>query len=151
MPDFRTPLNRTRALEWMLTTLLIVWSVQMIRMDPTDVPDTYQILVALMKPVHWGTAGVIVAMFRLAALYVNGWWRRTPIIRFLGCAAGGMFWMAIGFLQYATAARGVDLSPGVAYYAVYLVFEGWCAVSTGYDVHREGALGMRARKRHDPR
>lgn len=149
MLDYRSPVNRTRSTEWMLACLLLVWGYRLV--SPEDFFDgpTYIVMASLGNEVTWGVAAMGCAMFRLMALYINGWWRRTPIIRCAGAIAGGSFWMLIGSLMYMGAhATGAKLPPGWAYYAVFFVFEGWCIVSTGYDMAKEGSFGKRPPERY---
>lgn len=149
MLDYRSPLNRTRSTEWLLACLLLVWGYQMV--SPTNFFDgpTYVIMASIADESTWGVWAVLAAGIRLVGLYVNGWWRRTPIIRCFGAFLGGMFWLSIGSLMYMGGhATGAKLPPGLAYYAVFFVFEGWCIVSTGYDMAKEGSFGTRPPARY---
>lgn len=147
---FRTPLNRTRSTEWLLATLLVVWGWSMVNPGMTyfDMP-VYVLMRQWASEETWGLAAVTVAGVRLFALYINGWWKRTPIIRCVGAILGGGFWLCIGYLMYFGAkVSGVTLTPGFLYYGVFFVFEGWCVLSTGYDMAQEGAFGTRVPVRY---
>lgn len=148
--DFRTPLNRTRSTEWLLSFLLLGWGWAMV--DPMskffDMP-IYVVMKSVATELQWGTAALAIAVFRLSALYVNGWWRRTPIIRCAGAVAGGMMWLGIGLCMYLGAqVSGQRMTAGLVFYLPFFVFEGWCVMSTGYDMAQEGLFGTRPPKRY---
>lgn len=150
MPSFRTPLNRTRALEWLFATLLAVWGWALLAPGVTyfDLP-VYTLMRQWAPEEAWGLAALAVSILRLFGLYINGWWKRTPIIRCACSIISGMFWLSIMGLMYLGAkVSGIALTPGYLYYGVFFVFEGWCVLSTGYDIQQEGAFGTRAPSRY---
>ena len=138
------PLNRTRSTEWLLACLLLAWGWQMVRPENFFDAPVYVVMRSVALESTWGMAAVLAAGVRLVALYINGWWRRTPIIRCAGAIIGGMFWLVIYTMMYFGAqAAGAKLPPGIIYYVVFFGFEGWCVVSTGYDMAKEGSFGTR--------
>lgn len=148
--NFNTPLNRTRALEWHCAFSLLVygWAV----LDPSstffDMP-IYVVMKNIAPEFTWGITAMTVAALRLVALYINGWWRRTPIIRFVGASVGGMFWVAVGASMYFGAeASGQKMTAGLVLYIPLFFSEGWCVMSTGYDMIQEGLFGTRPPKRY---
>lgn len=143
--SYNTPLNRTRAVEWLLATLLFLWGWQLVQpnIGYFDQP-VYAIMASIATEAHWGVAAVIVSTFRLVALFINGWWKRTPVVRFLGAVAGGMFWLCIGVcMYYGARLTGAKLTAGFVFYVPFFIWEGWCVLSTGYDMAQEGLLGTR--------
>ena len=150
MVDFRTPLNRTRSTEWLLAFCLLLWGWAML--DPStsffEMP-IYIVMKSLATESTWGIAAVSVAGVRLIALYINGWWKRTPIIRCAGAVLGGTFWLAIGLCMYfGSQITGQRMTAGLVFYLPFFVFEGWCVMSTGYDMVQEGLFGQRPPKRY---
>lgn len=148
--DFKTPLNRTRSTEWLLSFCLMGWGWAMV--DPMtrffDMP-VYAVMKGVATETQWGSAALAIAVFRLVALYLNGWWRRTPVIRCAGAVAGGMMWLGIGLCMYLGAQiSGQRMTAGLVFYLPFFVFEGWCVISTGYDMAQEGLFGTRPPKRY---
>jgi hypothetical protein len=148
--EFKTPINRTRALEWHCSFSMVVygWAV----LDPTstffDMP-IYIVMRTIASEFTWGVSLMAIASLRLIALYINGWWKRTPIIRFLGAVCGGMFWVAIGLCMYfGSEASGQRMTAGLYLYIPLFFSEGWCVMSTGYDMIQEGMFGQRPPKRY---
>lgn len=150
MVDFKTPLNRTRSTEWLLSFCLLLWG--WVVLDPTnryfDMP-IYVVMSRVASETQWGIAALTLAVFRLCALYINGWWRRTPLIRCAGAIAGLMMWLGIGLCMYFGAQiSGQRMTAGLVFYLPFAVFECWCVISTGYDVAQEGLFGTRPPKRY---
>ncbi len=147
--DSPTALNKTRSTEWMLACLLLAWGINVLRTEVFFDLPTYRVMGAIMSESRWGMIAVIVGLVRMLGLAINGFWRRSPLIRFVGAVAGGMAWMSIAFLMYAatfeTAAR---LPAGYFFYMVFFVFEGWCVIATGYDIHKNGSLNNGVVPRH---
>jgi len=149
MLDYKSPLNRTRSTEWMLSCLLLVWGYKMVSPEEFFDGPTYIVMKALADESTWGLVAILCAGVRLVGLYINGWWRRTPIVRCFGAFMGGTFWLLIGSLMYMGGhATGTKLPPGLWYYGVFFAFEGWCILSTGYDMAQEGSFGKRPPARY---
>lgn len=120
--------------------------------DPTtryfEMP-IYVVMQSVATETQWGLAAVSIAVLRLMALYINGWWKRTPVIRCGGAIAGGMMWLGIGLSMYfGSLASGQRMTAGLVFYLPFFVGEGWCVLSTGYDMAQEGLFGTRPPKRY---
>ena len=147
--DNPTAFNKTRSTEWMLSCLLFVWGVNMLRPESFFDMPVYRIMGEVMTETRWGMMAVIVAILRCFGLGINGWWRRTPVIRFAGALICGLCWLSIGFLMLAAAyALNTRLPAGFGFYFVFFVFEGWCVLATGYDMFKNGSLSTGAAPRH---
>ncbi|WP_019905727.1 hypothetical protein [Methylobacterium sp. 77] len=148
-PNNPTAMNKTRSTEWLLTCLLLAWGINMLRPESFFDLPVYRIMNDLMSETRWGMLTVIVAILRGVGLAINGWWRRTPLIRFMGAWVGGLCWLAIGFLMLASSyALDTRLPAGFFWYPIFFVFEGWCVLATGYDMFKNGSLSTGAAPRN---
>ena len=66
-----------------------------------------------MPETAWGTACILIGGARLAFLFVNGLWRRSPHLRLLGAFAACFFWFQItaGFVFAGTWSTGLAIYP----------------------------------------
>lgn len=137
--------NRTRSAEWLLACILFAWGANVIRPNSSFDYPSYRIMVALMQESTWGMLAVLVSVARMAALFVNGTWKRTPLIRLFCAIASGLFWVSIFFLMFV-GARGTEaiLPNGFYSYLFYFGFEGLCTFSAAFDMQRKGALSLRS-------
>lgn len=82
-----------RKLEWLMSGFLIAWGVYVL-LHPAlfTAPETISLfsgLKAISDPftpypaLAWGGSGFLVGITRLIALFVNGAWTRTPLIRLI--------------------------------------------------------------------
>jgi len=146
-----TPLNRTRALEWCLSTLMLAWGVNILSPEVFFDLPVYKLMRELMSESRWGMAAVLVALLRMTGLAINGWWRRSPLIRLAGSGISGAFWLTIGFLMWGASineAGTVRLPAGILWYVVFIGYEGWCVLSCGYDMQKNGSLEYGAKPRY---
>lgn len=144
-----TAMHMTRPLEWLLAMCMVTWGVTLLRPDPYFDLPAYRVMSTVMRETSWGAGAVCFGMVRCLALAINGWWIRTPLLRFAGCLVGGMCWLSIGFLMYAgSVVEDSRLPAGMGFYAVFFVFEGWCTLATGYDMNKTGALSAGALKKN---
>ncbi|MBO1020848.1 hypothetical protein IPV08_12800 [Methylobacterium sp. SD274] len=144
-----TSMHMTRPLEWMLSCMLLVWGASMLRPEAYFDMPVYRIMGEVMTETRWGMLAVVVAILRAVGLGINGWWRRTPVIRFVGALMDGLCWLAIGFLMLVGAyAFNTRLPAGFGWYPVCFCFEGWCVLATGYDMFKNGSLSAGAAPRN---
>jgi hypothetical protein len=147
--DSPTAMNKTRALEWLLACLMIMWGATLLGPENFFDLPAYKVMSAVMRETTWGMLAVCFGTLRCLGLAINGWWRRTPIIRFVGSVFGGLGWLSIGFLMYAgSVVADARLQAGMGYYVLFFVFEGWCTLATGYDMHKNGSLSTGALPRN---
>lgn len=143
--DSPTSMNKTRPLEWLLACCMIVWGVSLLRPGPYFDLPAYRVMATVAHETTWGMFAVCAGLLRCLGLAVNGWWRRTPVIRFAGSLFGGLCWLSIGFLMYAgSVVEDSRLPAGMGFYVVFFAFEGWCTLATGYDMNKNGSLSTGA-------
>lgn len=80
-----------RATEWLMSLWAILWGAQLLLMPEifynpatSQVFETMKYMVSWASapaPNVWGMAALAVGFIRGSALFINGAWRRTPIIR----------------------------------------------------------------------
>jgi len=144
-----TAMHMTRPLEWLLACCMIMWGATLLRPDPYFDLPAYRVMSSVMRETSWGSAAVSVGALRCLGLAINGWWKRTPLVRFVGAFVGGLCWMSIGFLMYAgSVVEDSRLPAGMGFYVVFFVFEGWCTLATGYDMNKSGSLSNGAPTRN---
>lgn len=136
-----TSLNKTRSTEWLLAFLAIAWGYAVLRPGAVFDMAAYRLLGELMRETAWGALAVMIGCLRMLGLAINGWWRRSPLIRAAGSFCSGMFWLALCVLMFAANARtNAALPAGVHFYPVFFFFEGWCLAAAGYDMQKNGSL-----------
>ena len=135
---------RTRSVEWMLALLMVAWGLALLAPMDTFASPVYRYLAALAPEEVWGAFSVGIGASRMVALYVNGAWRRTPLIRAGGAVLGVVWWITLGFLV-AFGTQGQPFPAGLAFYPVCIAFEALSCFRSGFDAHEAGAL-TRARR-----
>jgi hypothetical protein len=103
----------TRVTEWMLSAMMIHWSV-VLGSEPNlfDRSPAYDFLASVMGQEAWSTVLFWAGLARLVTLGINGLWRRSPHIRALGAFIGAGFWFFVA-LSFVLADRN---STGLAIY-----------------------------------
>ncbi|MBA9071838.1 hypothetical protein FHR71_005630 [Methylobacterium sp. RAS18] len=141
-----TSLNKTRSTEWLLAVLLLLWGAEIMRPAPVFEAPVYGLMRELLRETTWGAIAIIIGALRLLGLGINGWWRRSPLIRLVGSLGSGLFWMALCVLMFTANRKfGGYLPIGVtAFYPVFFIFEGWCVAAAGYDMQKNGSLTYRS-------
>src|SRR5690242_10634342 len=87
-------MTQTRSVEWLLACMMIMWGFGLLLPgDSLSLPQYHMLGLIAPEPV-WASWSVSIGTVRVVALYINGSWRRTPLIRGL-CAILGMIWWAI--------------------------------------------------------
>jgi hypothetical protein len=87
----------------------------------------------------WGAWSLSIGGLRMVALYVNGAWRRTPLIR-ATCSIFGMIWWALLGVLFIGARTGGTFGPGLWWFPVFVMFEGYSAYRGARDSYHSGAL-----------
>ncbi len=141
-----TSLNKTRPMEWLLACCAIAWGFAILQPgDLFEIPS-YRLLGLIMRETTWGALAILIGCMRCLGLGINGWWKRSPIIRALGSYVSGFLWLSLCILQFAAAKKGgIYLPAGVYFYLVFFVFEGWALAAAGYDMQKNGSLSVRRR------
>lgn len=110
---------RIRRSEWGLACILAGWGYVLLDPYPTFSNPTFVTLSAWASETAWAWACLILGLFRLVVLYINGRWRHTPIFRALTAFFCCFAWLtiALGLLSAGTK------SPGIVAYMVFLVMD----------------------------
>jgi hypothetical protein len=122
---------RTRAVEYMLALLQLAWGLAVVSPLVTLSGPNYRTLTAIAPEVVWGNFAIAIGGLRLAALIINGQWRRTPLLRAIGAGCGVMWWIVLGGLYVIAANEGAP---------VVIFFEFFSMYRCGIDIHEMGAL-----------
>lgn len=104
---------RERSTEWVLAGMLTGWGF-IVAQSP-DVFDRpfYAPLGRIAPPIVWGVSALLIGLMRLAVLFINGAWWRTPFFRQIGCVFGLAVWSGLCMGALSVEWR----SPGVGVYA----------------------------------
>lgn len=131
-------LQHGRALEWLTSLALLAFAVTLAAPgDTLEANPSFagfvdmgldEAMVAL--PISW------IAGMRMAGLYINGAWRRSPILRMVGAIVGaGIFaFLSTMFAMPYLLGNQAGLSTGAGVYLVLAIFDLLAAYRTGADV-----------------
>lgn len=111
---------QSRYAEWAMGTGMTLFGFLMIGNDEAFSQPFY----AVMRMVfgHANTLGWIVFLFgiaRLVVLFINGAWRRTPLLRIIGCWSGMLL---CSFLMVSTLALD-RVTPTVAFWVILFMLD----------------------------
>ena len=128
----------TRALEVALAAFMVTWGVFLALPGATFQNPIYASLAALMPEAGWAAFSIASGLVRLAALYVNGAWRRTPLVRMVMAVAGVVWWTVLTWL-FVLGLRG-PTPAALAFYVVCIGAELYSCYRTGQDAKHAGSL-----------
>src|ERR1043166_7395273 len=117
-------LTQTRSVEWMLAAMMLAWGIGLMLPGDTMTLPQYRLLGALAPDPVWAAWSISIGTVRIVALYVNGAWRRTPLIRAPGAIVGMIWWTVLGYL-FAVAAGSGPLPAELLWFCVFVGFEGY--------------------------
>lgn len=123
----------TRTVEHMLAWMIIVWSAAVVMPGNMMQGPNYQYLLAIADERFWGWSGIVLGAQRLIALYINGNWRRTPILRFVGAMTGMVWWLILSALYGLGVQNGAPDFPMRYVFIVFIFFEGYSCFRCGQD------------------
>jgi len=109
-----------RRIEWFLGIVLLLWGcILQLNPDLFEAGGSYGPLADLMPQPVWAALCLGAGAARIAALLINGAYRRTPHLRALTAFIACLFWyyISIGFYQSGA------FSTGLAVYPVALWFD----------------------------
>lgn len=110
--------TRDRGLEWLSATIMLMWGF--VLMAPGDTlagPQYVAFLRFGATEEFWAFSFTAVGATRLAALYINGRWPRTPLIRMGGSLFGAISWGQVTWLLFESSVlQGQPWNTGVAAY-----------------------------------
>ena len=107
-----------RGLEWLSSIVMIGWALVLIQ--PGDTLSGGNLRELLRYGFTEQSVAVVFAgagFARVGALYINGRWPRTPIVRMIGAGAGFMLWLQVSLILLggSVLANGA-MTTGVAVY-----------------------------------
>lgn len=132
-------MTQTRSVEWMLAAMMLAWGIGLMLPGDTMSLPQYRMLGAIAPETVWAAWSISIGTVRIIALYVNGAWRRTPLIRAFGAILGIVWWLVLGFLFAAAAGNG-PLPADLWWFAVFIGFEGYSVCRGARDSYHSGAL-----------
>lgn len=110
---------RERAMEWLVSAGLTGWGLIVIESPGLFARPYFAALAQIWPQWAWGWAAFMIGLMRLAVLFINGAWRRTPMFRQIGCGFGLLVWSCLLF-----GALSVDYrAPGAATYATLFLMD----------------------------
>lgn len=134
---------RTRSVEWLLSCLMLTWGVILLAPNDSFANPAYQWLATIGEERVWGGLALGIGALRVVALYVNGSWRRTPLIRAFAAVVGLMWWVSVGALLIFGVEPGKPVPAGFAFYPVFALFEAYSCYRSGLDARESDALRRR--------
>lgn len=133
-------MSQTRSVEWLLAALMVAWGVGlMLPGDSMSLPQ-YKLLAVLAPEYVWSSWSISIGLIRIVALYVNGSWKRTPLIRST-CAGFGIIWWLVLIFLFKGATDG-PVPAGLMFYPVFIAFEGYSVYRGARDSYHTGALQL---------
>jgi peptidoglycan/LPS O-acetylase OafA/YrhL len=116
-----------RVLEWQGAALTMAWAVTLaLPGDTLSLPGF-----AAFAEIMWAVLTFVIASVRMVALYVNGHWRRTPLLRALTAAIGAGLWFSMASLFHGKVG---PLPPGVLVCSVLAALDVLSAWRSGRDI-----------------
>jgi len=125
-----------RATEWLTSGVLLTFGLTLALPGDTMAAPTFHVLAGLgMDDASLSAPLTLVGTSRLAALYINGSWKRSPMLRMVGAIIGaGVFgFLAVAFVL-PMVVEGVPPSTGPGTYLVLALFDALAAHRSGADV-----------------
>lgn len=131
-------MTQTRSVEWLLAAMMVAWGVGLLLPGDTMALTQYRLLRDMAPEFVWAAWSIGIGGLRFVALYVNGSWRRTPLIR-AGCAVFGIIWWLLLAVLFIPASVG-PMPAGLMWFPVFIIFEGYSAFRGARDAYHSGAL-----------
>jgi hypothetical protein len=131
--------EQSRALEWLLAAVMVLWGVGLLMPWDGGAGPTYRYLGALAPERAWGALSLSIGTIRMGALYYNGAWYRTPLLRLLGAMLGTIWWAVLLWLMWL-AARDGGAPATMLWYPCFIVAELYACDRTGRDAARYRSL-----------
>lgn len=120
---------RSRQTEWMLSFIVLFIGIDWLANPAIFSLPNYATMRIWMTPFEWGACATLVGLLRVAALYINGFWRASPHLRVLGAFLSIFFWTALFLAALQAPLRGVT----AAIWLVCFVFDVLAAVYAAGD------------------
>lgn len=130
-----------RAIEWWSAGCMVSWGA-FVLLVPTVFADNsvFQGLLLFAPQQVWGFVALVVGILRLSALIVNGFWCRTPAVRWATSMVSCLVWFLI-----TAALFNAPINPGVVVYGWHVIADIYSAFRSASDAV-EAAAQRRLRK-----
>lgn len=135
---------QSRAMEWLLAAMMVLWGIGLLMPWDSFASPTYRHLSALGPEDAWGLFSMAVGAARAAALYYNGGWHRTPLLRFAGALLGTIWWAVLLWLFWLSA-RDSGPPAAIFWYPCLIFAELFACDRTGRDAARYRSFRRSAR------
>lgn len=125
-----------RAAEWLTSSVLLVMALILAVPGETMAAPTFRVLLDLgLDDAALSAPIALLGTARLAALYINGAWRRSPMLRMIGAILGSMIFgvLAVAF-ALPSLIHGAALSIISGVFFVMALFDALAAHRSGADV-----------------
>jgi len=132
---------RTRAIEWMLALVTLLWGIILLSPGTQFNSAAYRELSAWADETVWGWFCLILGLARLLALFVNGALRYSPIIRSSIAGVSFNFWIAVSLGFWDGGA-----TTALAVYPMFALFDFLLACLIGIEAGQVAAQMREARK-----
>jgi len=116
--------HQERGVEWFSAFCMCAWAYTLAAPGDTFSRQSFSEFVS-----HGYTEELVAAIFaavgvmRLIALFINGSWPRSPLLRIFGAAVGIVLWTDVAYLLYMSSLSSPGKSPGPWMYAILAAFE----------------------------
>ena len=136
-----------RATEWMLAAMKASFGLLLLlREDIFLAPETAPLFTgfrAIFPQMTWALIGSLAGCFHLAALYINGTWRRSPHVRGFCSGVGTVFWSLVvyGLVSGGVWNTGLAIYPWFVVFSVYNLTRAMQDASLSDDRARGGLIG----------
>lgn len=123
----------TRSVEYMLACMTLVFSYSLILPGEMIAQPLSKYIVAVAPEGLWGIIGAVVSVIRIAALVMNGGYRQSPLLRFIGAAMGLNWWLILFVLYTISVDLGAHDFPMRRVFLVLIFFEAYSCFRCGQD------------------
>lgn len=120
---------KERFVEWGLSASLFVWGAMVLNSPGLFDHEFYAPMRRAMSQTAWGSISLLVGTIGLAALYRNGAWKRTPLLRMIASTFRLIVWGGLSIGALAVSWR----SPNIAYTAFLFAMDAVCLVLASRD------------------
>ncbi|EPX82109.1 hypothetical protein [Salipiger mucosus] len=132
-----TFLQHGRALEWATSTIILAFACTLALPGDTLAAGGFMAFRSVgLDEASLAVPLTFIAVMRMAGLWINGNWRRSPLLRMVGavCGAGIFATLAVMFAVPILSGQAIAATTGVGTYAVLALFDVLAAYRSAADV-----------------
>lgn len=126
-----------RTFEWASTLVMSGFALTLALPGDTLAAPSYKTIYDLgIDDAALGVVVGVVSAFRASGLIINGYWRRSPMLRMIGSIFGSALFgtIALSILWPYVNGEVSSLAPGFGTYFVLALFDNFSAYRSGADV-----------------